>query len=175
MTANGWLQISIFFGLVLACTKPLGIYVEAVIENRPTLLTPVLGWLERLIYRICGVRSDEEQRWTQYAAGLLAFSAISAAALYGIQRLQGFLPFNPQGYGAGSVSPDLAFNNAVSFATNTNWQSYVPETTLSYMVQMLGLTMHNFASAAAGLAVAIVLVRGFARHSMKTVGSFWVD
>src|SRR5947209_3152489 len=162
MTANGWIQIAVFFALVLAFTKPLGIYIEAVIENRPTLLTPVLGWVERLMYRICGVRRQEEQRWNQYAAALLAFSAVSAAALYGIQRLQGFLPFNPQGYGAGSVSPDLAFNTSVSFTTNTNWQSYLPETTLSYMVQMLGLTVHNFASAAAGLAVAIVLVRGFA-------------
>jgi K+-transporting ATPase ATPase A chain len=175
MTANGWLQIAIFFALILACAKPLGSFIATVIEGRPNFLTPVLGPLERLIYRICGVHEDQEQHWTRYAGAMLAFSAFSAVLLYAIQRLQLWLPFNPQGYSAGNVSPDLGFNTAVSFTTNTNWQSYVPETTLSYFVQMTGLTVHNFLSAAAGLAIAIALVRGFARQSVKTIGNFWVD
>ncbi len=175
MTTNGWLQIAIFFLLVLACVKPLGSFIATVIEGRRNFLTPVLGPVERLIYRICGVTETEEQHWTRYAGALLAFSAFSALLLYAIQRLQLWLPFNPQGYGAGNVSPDLDFNTSVSFVTNTNWQSYVPETTISYFVQMGGLTVHNFTSAAAGLAVAIALVRGFARQSIKTVGNFWVD
>ena len=175
MTSNGWLQIAVFFLLILACTKPLGTFIAAVIENRRTWLTPVLGPVERLIYKICGINPEEEQHWTRYAGALLVFSLVSAVLLYALQRLQGFLPFNPQAYGAGSVSPDLAFNTSVSFTTNTNWQSYTPETTLSYLVQMAGLTVHNFASAAAGLAVAIALVRGFARQSAKTVGNFWAD
>jgi len=180
MTTNGWLQIAIFFLLILACAKPLGSFIATIIEGRRNFLTPVLGPVERLIYRICGVSRDdkgepEEQHWTRYAGALLAFSAFSAVLLYAIQRLQLWFPFNPQGYGAGNVSPDLGFNTAVSFTTNTNWQSYVPETTLSYFVQMAGLTMHNFTSAAAGLAVAIALVRGFARQSIKTVGNFWAD
>jgi K+-transporting ATPase ATPase A chain len=175
MTTNGWFQISVFFLLIFACTKPLGSFIAAVIENRRTWLTPVVGPVERLIYRVCGIKPDQEQHWKQYAGALLVFSLVSAVLLYALQRLQGFLPLNPQGYGAGSVSPDLAFNTSVSFTTNTNWQSYTPETTLSYLVQMAGLTVHNFASAAAGLAVAIALVRGFARHSAKTVGNFWAD
>jgi K+-transporting ATPase ATPase A chain len=180
MTLNGWAQIAVFFGLIVLCAKPLGSYIANVMEGRRHWMTPVLGWLERLIYRICGVRVDpdgqpEEQRWTRYAGGLLAFSAFSAALLYAMQRLQIWLPFNPQAYSAGNVSPDLAFNTSVSFTTNTNWQSYVPETTLSYFVQMAGLTVHNFLSAAAGLAIAIALVRGFARHSVSTIGNFWAD
>jgi len=175
MTTNGWFQIAIFFLLILACVKPLGSFIATVIEGRKNFLTPVLGPVERLIYRICGVTETEEQHWTRYAGALLAFSAFSALLLYAIQRLQQFLPFNPQGYGAGNVSPDLDFNTSVSFVTNTNWQSYIPETTISYFVQMGGLTVHNFTSAAAGLAVAIALVRGFARQSIKTVGNFWVD
>jgi K+-transporting ATPase ATPase A chain len=175
MTINGWFQIAVFFLLILACTKPLGSFIAAVIENRRTWLSPVFGPVEGVIYRVCGVNPEEEQHWTRYAGALLVFSLVSAVLLYALQRLQGFLPFNPQGYGAGSVSPDLAFNTSVSFTTNTNWQSYTPETTLSYLVQMAGLTVHNFASAAAGLAVAIALVRGFSRHSAKTVGNFWAD
>ena len=175
MTSNGWLQIAIFFVLILACAKPLGSFIATIIEGRKNFMTPVLGPVERLIYRICGVTENEEQHWTRYAGALLAFSAFSAVLLYAIQRLQVWFPFNPQGYGAGNVSPDLGFNTAVSFTTNTNWQSYTPETTLSYFVQMAGLTVHNFTSAAAGLAVAIALVRGFARQSVKTVGNFWVD
>jgi K+-transporting ATPase ATPase A chain len=180
MTTNGWLQIAIFFLLILACAKPLGSFIATIIEGRKNFLTPVLGPFERLIYRLCGVSLDsngepEEQHWTRYAGALLAFSAFSAVLLYAIQRLQVWFPFNPQGYGAGNVSPDLGFNTSVSFVTNTNWQSYTPETTLSYFVQMAGLTMHNFASAAAGLAIAIALVRGFARQSVKTIGNFWAD
>jgi K+-transporting ATPase ATPase A chain len=175
MTTNGWLQIAIFFLLILACAKPLGSFIATVIEGRKNFLSPVLGPVERLIYRLCGVTETEEQHWTRYAGALLAFSAFSALLLYAIQRLQVWLPFNPQGYGAGNVSPDLGFNTSVSFVTNTNWQSYIPETTVSYFVQMGGLTVHNFTSAAAGLAVAIALVRGFARQSIKTVGNFWVD
>jgi potassium-transporting ATPase potassium-binding subunit len=180
MTGNGWIQIAIFFLLILACVKPLGSFIATIIEGKRNFLSPILRPVERLIYWICGVRVDaegqpEEQHWTRYAGALLAFSAFSAVLLYAIQRLQIWFPFNPQGYGAGNVSPDLGFNTAVSFTTNTNWQSYVPETTLSYFVQMAGLTVHNFVSAAAGLAIAIALVRGFARQSVKTIGNFWVD
>ena len=180
MTPNGWLQIAVFFLLILACAKPLGTFIAAVMEGKQTFLTPVLTPFEKLIYRLCGVTltaegQPEEQHWTAYAAALLAFSAISALLLYAMQRLQGWLPFNPLGLNQNNVSPDLAFNTAISFSTNTNWQSYVPETTLSYFVQMAGLTMHNFLSAAAGLAIAVALVRGFARHSVQTIGNFWAD
>ncbi len=175
MTANGWLQIAIFFALILVCAKPLGSFIATVIEGRKNFLTPVLGPVERMIYRICGVKADEEQHWTRYAGALLAFSLFSALLLYVMQRMQRWLPFNPQGFSQDNVSPDLGFNTANSFVTNTNWQSYIPETTISYFVQMGGLTVHNFTSAAAGLAIAIALVRGFARQSIKTVGNFWVD
>src|SRR5207248_4021954 len=152
MTANGWLQIAIFFLLILACTKPLGSFIATVIEGRKNWLSPILGPVERLMYRICGVHPEQEQHWTRYAGALLAFSAFSAVVLYALQRLQGALPFNPQGLNAGNVSPDSAFNTSVSFTTNTNWQSYTPESTLSYLVQMAGLTVHNFLSASAGMA-----------------------
>ena len=180
MTTNGWLQIAIFFALILLCAKPLGLYIANVMDGRRTWLTPVLRPLETLIYRLCGVPLNsggvpEEQHWTRYSAALLAFSAFSALLLYAMQRLQLWLPFNPQGFSAGNVSPDLAFNTAASFTTNTNWQSYVPETTLSYFVQMAGLTVHNFLSAAAGLAIAIALVRGFARQNAGIIGNFWAD
>ena len=175
MTFNGWLQITVFFVLILACAKPLGIYMTAVYEGRRTFTRPLLQPLERLFYKLCGVRENEEQHWTAYAGALLIFSLVSMLILYAIQRLQLWFPFNPQHYGAGSVSPDLDFNTAASFTTNTNWQSYVPETTLSYFVQMAGLTVHNFTSAAAGMAIAIALTRGFARHSAQTIGNFWVD
>src|SRR5579883_3006419 len=175
MTANGWLQIAVFFLLILACAKPLGIFIDNVMEGRRTWLSPLLRPVERLIYKLCLVDEKQEQHWTRYAGALLAFSAFSAVLLYAIQRLQLWLPFNPQGYSAGNVSPDLAFNTSASFDTNTNWQSYVPETTISNFVQMAGLTVHNFLSAAAGIGIAIALVRGFARHSMKTIGNFWVD
>ena len=180
MTANGWLQIALFFLLIVLCTKPLGSFMATVMEGRKTFLSPVFGPLERMIYKICAVRLDsngqpEEQHWTRYAAALLGFSAFSAVVLYAMQRLQVWLPFNPQAFSQNNVSPDLAFNTSVSFDTNTNWQSYTPEQTLSYFVQMAGLTVHNFLSAAAGLAIAVALVRGFARQSVKTIGNFWAD
>ncbi len=180
MTANGWLQIALFFALILACTKPLGVFIASVMEGKRTFLSPLLGPLERLTYRVCGVRLDaegqpEEQTWTRYSAALLAFSGFSAVLLYAMQRMQAWLPFNPQAFSQNNVSPDLAFNTSVSFTTNTNWQSYVPEQTLSYFVQMAGLTVHNFLSAAAGLGIAVALVRGFARQSVKTIGNFWAD
>src|SRR5690242_19694887 len=141
MTANGWIQIAIFFALIMACAKPLGSFIATIIEGRRNFLTPVLGPVERLIYKLCAVQLSEdgkpaEQHWTRYAGALLAFSAFSAVLLYAIQRLQIWFPWNSQGFSAGNVSPDLGFNTAVSFDTNTNWQSYTPETTLSYFVQM---------------------------------------
>jgi K+-transporting ATPase ATPase A chain len=170
MTFDGWLQIGAFFLLILAITKPLGIYMADVMEGRRSWLRP----FERLIYRSCGVSPDREQRWTGYAFSLLAFSAVSGLVVYLLQRAQGSLPFNPRNF-SGNVSPDSAFNTAFSFVTNTDWQSYVPEATLSYFVQMAALTVQNFMSAAAGLAVAMAIVRGFARHSVDTIGNFWVD
>lgn len=174
MTTNGWIQIAIFFLVVLAATKPLGLFIAAVMEGRRNWLSPVLAPLEKVIYKICGVDAGKEQRWSQYAVSMLAFSAVSGLFAYALQRLQGFLPLNPQHYNW-NVSPDLAFNTAFSFVTNTNWQSYVPETTLSYLVQMAALTVQNFVSAAVGLSIAIALVRGFARQSAETIGNFWVD
>jgi K+-transporting ATPase ATPase A chain len=174
MTGNGWLQIAVFFLLVLACAKPLGLYIAAVMEGRRTWLSPVLAPCERLIYKICGVSAGREQRWTGYAFSLLAFSLMSGLLLYLLQRAQGLLPFNPRQF-SGNVTPDLAFNTTWSYVTNTNWQAYTPEATLSYFVQMAGLAVHNFTSAASGLAIAMALARGFARHSIETIGNFWVD
>jgi K+-transporting ATPase ATPase A chain len=168
MTANGWIQIAIFCLAIIVCVKPLGGYMARVFEGEINFLAPV----ERLIYRIGGVKG-EEQHWTTYTIAMLAFSIIGFVSLYLIQRFQAALPFNPQGLAA--VTPDLSFNTAVSFITNTNWQSYSGETTMSYLVQMLGLTVHNFLSAATGIALAIALIRGFARRSAKTLGNFWVD
>src|ERR1017187_8118947 len=173
MTLQGWLQIALFFLLVLACVKPLGTYIAAVMEGRPNWLSKPLRPFERLIYRICWVDESKEQSWLTYAASLLAFSMVSGLLLYAFERLQLILPWNPQGFGP--MSPDLSFNTAWSFVTNTNWQAYTPESNMGYFVQMTGLTMHNFLSAASGMGVAMVLVRGFARHSVKTVGNFWVD
>jgi potassium-transporting ATPase potassium-binding subunit len=175
MTPIGILQIALYFALVLVTVKPLGAYMARVFEGRRTFLHPVLRWLETLTYKAAGVREDVEQRWTQYAASLLSFSIFGFVFVYLMQRLQGWLPMNPQGFDAGKVSPDLAFNTAVSFMTNTNWQAYSGESTLSYFVQMAALTVQNFASAAAGMAVAIALVRGFSRQERRTVGNFWVD
>jgi K+-transporting ATPase ATPase A chain len=180
MTSNGWFQIAVFFAMIAACAKPLGSFIARVMEGGKTFLSPVLRPVERLIYKLCGVALDaggqpEEQHWTRYAASLLAFSAFSAVLLYAIERLQVWFPFNPLALSQNNVSPDLAFNTAASFATNTNWQSYVPETTFGYFVQMGGLTVHNFLSAAAGLGIAMALVRGFARQSAKTIGNFWAD
>src|SRR5580658_1010243 len=175
MTSSGILQILLFFALILVCVKPLGAFMTNVFEGRRTFLHPVLRWLEVLTYKVAGVREDVEQRWTQYTASLLAFSVFGFLLAYLLQRAQAYLPFNPQNFGTPNVTPDLAFNTAVSFLTNTNWQSYVPETTLSYFVQMAALTVQNFISAAAGLAIAVAVIRGFARNEVRTLGNFWVD
>jgi len=173
MNLQGIAQIALYLLLVLAITKPLGAYMQRVFDGERTLLSPVLRPLEALIYRLCGVDENAEQRWTGYTAAMLLFNLAGMLVLYGFERLQGFLPLNPTGLGG--VPPDLAFNTAVSFTTNTNWQSYVPETTMSYLTQMSGLAFHNFISAATGIAIAIALVRGLARRSAATLGSFWVD
>jgi potassium-transporting ATPase potassium-binding subunit len=173
MTLNGWVQIAIYAALLILVTKPLGGYMTRVFNGERTLLSPVLRPLEVGLYRICGVGEAEEQHWISYAIAMLAFSFVGFAVLYGIQRLQGVLPLNPESFGA--ESPDLSFNTSVSFLTNTNWQSYTPEQTMSYLTQMAGLTVHNFVSAATGIALAIALVRGFARRSAQSIGNFWVD
>jgi potassium-transporting ATPase potassium-binding subunit len=175
MTTNGILQILLFFGLVLLLTKPIGSYMARVFDGERTLLSPLLKPIERLIYRICGVRETDDMKWTTYAFALLAFSVVGMGLSYALLRLQGSLPFNPQGYGTKEMTADLAFNTSASFVTNTNWQSYVPETTLSYFSNMTALAIHNWMSAAAGIAVAIALVRGFARRSAQGIGNFWVD
>ena len=182
MTAHGLLQIAIYFLLLLALTKPLGLYLTRLFEGRRTLLHPVLRPLERLVYRLAGVREEEEQTWVQYATALLAFSLMGFLFAYLLQRFQGYLPLNPAGMGtprapagATPLTPDLAFNTAVSFVTNTNWQAYSGEATLSYFVQMAALTTQNFVSAAAGVAMSLALIRGFARQKSKTIGNFWVD
>jgi K+-transporting ATPase ATPase A chain len=175
MTSVGILQIALFLGLILICAKPLGSFMARLYEGERTFLHPVLRWLEVLTYKIAGVKEDAEQKWTHYTASLLSFSIFGFVILYLIQRLQGMLPFNPRGFSASNVSPDQAFNVATSFVTNTNWQWYAGEATMSYFVQMAGLTVQNFASAAAGMAVAVALIRGFARQEKKTIGNFWVD
>ncbi|HJW42324.1 MAG TPA: potassium-transporting ATPase subunit KdpA [Rhizomicrobium sp.] len=173
MTLNGWTQIALYCAIIIAITKPFGGYLTRVFNGERTALSPALGWLERSLYRLSGIDPKEEQHWLTYASAMLAFSAAGFVALYAIQRLQGVLPFNPQKLPA--IGPDLAFNTSISFISNTNWQSYVPETTMSYLAQMAGLTTHNFVSAATGIALAVALVRGFARRSAKTVGNFWAD
>ncbi|MEO5923513.1 MAG: potassium-transporting ATPase subunit KdpA [Bryobacteraceae bacterium] len=175
MTAMGFLQILVYFVILVALTKPLGAFMARVFQGERTFLHPALRWLEKLIYKAVGVREDSEQRWTQYAGSLLAFSVVSLVVMYILERAQGWLPFNPQEFNASQVSPDLAFNTAVSFTTNTNWQAYSGESTFSYFVQMAAFTVHNFASAAAGIAIAIALVRGFARQQANSIGNFWVD
>ncbi|MBN8871596.1 MAG: potassium-transporting ATPase subunit KdpA [Rhodospirillales bacterium] len=173
MTFDGWLQIALYLALLLLITRPLGGYMHRVFAGERTLLSPVLRPVERGLYRLSGIDEAAEQHWTVYAVAMLAFTLAGFALLYALQRLQAVLPFNPQGLDA--VSPDLAFNTSVSFVTNTNWQSYVPEATMSYLVQMAGLTVHNFVSAATGVALALALIRGFARRGADTVGNFWVD
>jgi potassium-transporting ATPase potassium-binding subunit len=175
MTNYGLFQITIFFLVLLVLTKPLGSYMALVYEGKRTFLHPVLRWLEKLIYKLSGIREETEQRWTQYTASLLAFSVVCFVFAYALQRLQGFLPLNPLGFGTNQATPDLSFNTAVSFMTNTNWQSYGGEATLSYFVQMAALTVQNFVSAAAGMCVAIALIRGFVRKQQNTIGNFWVD
>src|SRR6266478_1849764 len=173
MTSNGWLQIALFSLIVIAITRPFGGYMTRVFAGEWTPLSPLLRPVERLVYWCCGVDETEEQTWRTYAVSMLLFSLVGFASLYALMRLQAMLPFNPAGQS--TVEEGLAFNTAMSFNTNTNWQSYVPETTMSYLVQMAGLTVHNFVSAATGIALAIALIRGFARRSAKGIGNFWVD
>ena len=174
MSANGWFQILLFFGLVLLVTKPLGIFMTRVFSRERTFMDPVLAPIERLLYRVTGVDEDHEMRWTEYAISMLLFSLVSMIVLYAMERVQGYLPFNPQKLGA--VNPSaLAFNTAASFTTNTNWQNYGGETTMSYLTQMAGLAYHNFMSAAVGIVLAIAFIRGVARRQMQTIGNFWVD
>ncbi len=173
MISNAIVQVGLFFALVTVLSVPLGRYMARVFAGERTFLDPVLAPVERLIYRICGVHPATEQTWDEYAVAMLLFSFAGMLLLYGIERLQYFLPFNPQALGA--VAPDLAFNTAASFTTNTNWQAYGGESTMSYFTQMAGLAFHNFVSAAAGIAVAIAVIRGFVRRSAKTLGNFWFD
>ena len=173
MTVNGWIQILVFLVLIFAVTKPLGIFMARVFNRERTFLDPVARPLERLLYRVTGVDENHEMRWTEYAVAMLMFSGVSMLLLYLIQRLQQFLGWNPQRFGA--VAQDLAFNTAASFTTNTNWQNYAGEATMSYLTQMAGLAYHNFVSAAVGIALAIAFVRGIARREKETIGNFWVD
>jgi K+-transporting ATPase ATPase A chain len=173
MTINGWLQIALYSVIVILITKPFGGYMTRVFAGERTFLSPVLGPIERGVYRVSGVDETSEQHWVTYGVAMLLFSFVGFVFLYALQRLQAVLPFNPQGLDP--VAPDLAFNTSISFVTNTNWQSYTPESTMSYLTQMAGLTFHNFVSAATGIALAIALIRGFSRRSAQSVGNFWVD
>jgi K+-transporting ATPase ATPase A chain len=173
MTVNGWIQIALYCAIIVAITAPLGGYMTRVFSGGKTFLSPLLRPIERAFYAISGVNENEDQHWVVYAVAMLAFTMAGFVVLYALQRLQAVLPFNPQKFPA--VGEHLAFNTSVSFITNTNWQSYVPETTMSYLVQMAGLTVHNFVSAATGIALAVALVRGFARRSAQGIGNFWVD
>ncbi len=173
MTPHALVTFGLYLSVLLLLAWPLGLYVARVLSGESHPLARLLGGLERGLYRLAGVKEDDEQPWTRYALSFLVFNAAGLFAVYLLQRLQGLLPLNPAGLAA--VSPHLAFNTAVSFATNTNWQSYGGETTMSHLTQMLGLTVQNFVSAAAGIAVFAAIARGFARRKTGTVGSFWVD
>jgi len=173
MTWNGWLQIAVFVVVVVALVKPIGLYMTKVFNGERTWLSPILRPVERVFYALSGVREKEDQHWLAYAFAMLLFNAASFFSLYAILRLQAYLPLNPQGFG--NLAPDLAFNTAMSFTTNTNWQNYGGETTMSYFSQMVGLAVHNFVSAATGIALAVALIRGFARRSAQGIGNFWVD
>jgi potassium-transporting ATPase potassium-binding subunit len=182
MTLLGLAQILVFFAIVLAITKPIGTFMYRVFEGERTFLHPIFRPLEKLIYLVGGVREDEEQSWVRYSASMISLSIFSFLFVYLLQRLQGHLPLNPMHFStpqapsnATPMTPDLAFNNGVSFLTNTNWQSYSPDTTVSYLTQMAAFAVQNFVSAAVGIAVAVALIRGFARHTAKTIGNFWVD
>src|SRR5580658_3766722 len=173
MSANGWLQFALYSLILLATVRPVGAYMARVFEGQRTWLDPILRPIERLIYRLCGVNATEEMNWREYAFAMLGFSAVTLVVTYAIERLQAHLPWNPQGLA--NVGPDLAWNTAASFTTNTNWQSYTPETTMSYLTEMAGLAYHNFISAAAGIAIAVALIRGVKRINSATIGNFWVD
>jgi K+-transporting ATPase ATPase A chain len=173
MTLVGWFQVGVFFLLLVALTKPLGLYMARALEGERTFLSPVLLPIEKGLYRLCGIQAAEEMRWTGYAGALLAFSAVSFLYLYALVSLQQLLPFNPQRFPG--LSADSAWNVAASFTTNTNWQFYSGESTMGYLAQMAGLAWHNFVSAAAGIAVAIAVIRGVTRANCDTLGNFWVD
>ncbi|MDX1946870.1 MAG: potassium-transporting ATPase subunit KdpA [Pirellulaceae bacterium] len=173
MTANGLPQLAIYLGILLACVKPLGSYMAKAYSGSATFLDRIIGPWERLFYRFCGIDKSAEMTWQQYSVAVLSFSLLSFLTVYAVQRMQGWLPLNPESLPA--ITPDLSFNTAVSFTTNTNWQGYGGETTMSYFTQMLALTVQNFLSAAAGMAVLIALIRGFMRHATETIGNFWVD
>ena len=177
MTANGWFQILLFSAVILALTKPLGAYMFKVFEGERQPLPRIFGPFERSCYRLCGVDEKREQSWQEYTLALLLFSALGVLVTYAIERLQAVLPLNPQAFPA--VPADLAFNTAASFTTNTNWQAYSGESTMSYLTQMAGLAWHNFTSAAAGIAIAVALARGLTRQlradEPRTIGNFWVD
>ncbi len=173
MTPHAWLLLGLYLLVLLVLVKPLGLYIAAVMEGRPMVALRLGRSIEAVIYRLCGVRQDEEMGWRQYALAILLFNGLGVLAVYALQRLQLWLPLNPQQFG--NVSPDSAFNTAASFVTNTNWQSYGGETTMSYLTQMLALTVQNFLSAATGIVVVIALIRGFARHTAQGVGNVWVD
>jgi K+-transporting ATPase ATPase A chain len=171
--ANGWLQIALYFAVLFACVKPLGVFMSHVYSGQRQLFSSVLGWLERLCYACSGIKPEEEMDWKQYSGAVIGFSVISLLGLYALLRLQGFLGLNPAGMA--NISPDLAFNTAASFTTNTNWQAYGGESTMSYLTQMAGLAVHNFLSAATGMAVMVAMIRGFARKNTNTIGNFWAD
>ena len=173
MSVNGWLQFAIYSIILLATVRPVGIYVTRVLEGERTWLDPIFRPIERLIYKVCAVKADKEMNWREYTFAMLGFSAVGLVLTFAIERLQYYLPWNPQHLtGVGS---DLAFNTAASFTTNTNWQFYTPESTMSYLTEMAGLATHNFWSAAAGIVVAVALIRGIKRTSSATIGNFWVD
>src|SRR5207253_10125302 len=173
MTIVGWVQIALFSVIVILIARPFSGYMTRVFAGERTFLTPLLRPVERAVYWCCGVDEKEEQHWLTYAVAMLFFSVIGFVTLYALQRLQSYLPFNPEGQTG--VEQSLAFNTSVSFVTNTNWQSYVPEATMGYLVQMAGLTVHNVVSAATGLALALPLIRRFARREAHAIGNFWVD
>src|SRR5579883_3514087 len=173
MTTNQWLQIGFFFVVLLLLVKPLGIYIARVYENKHFFLDKWFGWLERLVYKICGVQPEKEMDWKGYALAMLLFNIVGGLILYAMERFQNHLPLNPAGQSA--VPPDLALNTAISFITNTNWQNYGGESTMSYFTQMAGLAVHNFLSAATGMATLAAFIRGFVRRETKNLGNFWVD
>jgi K+-transporting ATPase ATPase A chain len=173
MTINGWIQIAVYFVVLTALVVPLGRFMARVFEGERTFLSPVLRPVEIGLYRIAGVNERQEQHWITYTVAMLLFNAAGFVLAYALQRLQNVLPLNPAGMSA--VAPDLSFNTAVSFTTNTNWQNYGGESTMSYLTQMAALTTQNFVSAATGIALVIALIRAFSRASAKTVGNFWVD
>ncbi len=173
MTFNGWIQIALFCAIVIAMTRPLGGFLTSLATGGRNFLSPVLGGVERGVYTLCGVRAGDEQGWVGYATAMLIFKVMGFLLAYGVLRAQTLLPLNPDGQGA--ITPDLAYNTAISFLTNTNWQSYGGESTMSYATQMVALTVQNFMSAAAGIAIAMAFVRGFSRRSAKSIGNFWVD